>query len=122
MWIERSPRSSGLTGAPQSPPVLHRAHRCIQPALHLERRDGAGKRAKRNVNSKCAEAQSGGWSLREVVEIIDIRSRKTPAGWEGSPEKFQRSRLGCTEGPRLPEEKGPVFQTFLSSSLVETWR
>ena len=62
-------------------------HRRIQPALPLEKRDGAGKRAKRNVNSKCAEAQSGGWSLGEVVEIINTCSRTTPAGWEGSPEK-----------------------------------
>ena len=82
---------------------LHGAHRCIQPALHLERRDGAGKRAKRNVNSKRAGAQSGGWSLREVVEIINMCSRTTPAGWEGSPEKVQRRRLGCTDKPFCEE-------------------
>ena len=83
--------------------------------------DEAGKGAKRNVNSERAEAQGSGWSLCEVVEIINTCSRKTQVGWGGSSEKVQKGRLGCSEGPQLPAVKGPVFQTFPSTSLVTTW-
>lgn len=113
------PRSSGLLGARQSPPVPSPCTSSREEAfLHY----GAGKGAKRNVNSMCAEAQGCGWSFCEVVEIINMCSRKTQAGWGGSSEKGQKCRLGCTEGPRLPAAKGPVFQTFPSTSGVEMWR
>lgn len=59
----------------------------IQVGLFIHR--WSWKRSRGEQKQQVREAQGCGWSLCEVVEIINLRSKKT-RGWGGSSEKVEQ--------------------------------
>lgn len=100
-------RAAGAGATQNLWPVHHPVH-LGKPAFIGQSWKGGG----RNRRGRSIRRKLVGGVSKEVVEIINMHSKKTQVGWGDSSERVHKYRLGSMEGPQLSAQKAQSSKHF----------